>query len=140
MQKWKKRLILFILAFAVLWGILACTRYGEFTTYVPFSGRIFSVDPTRTDQIFVQSGNTGDQVFFETAEEREWIAQRLNNLRYSVWIPKIPLAMGGWSYRVAIEVNNAQYSYAFTERSMTVNGIVYILPGDQLDELRELVE
>ena len=140
MPKGKKILIVCLLVFVVLFGIFVFTRYSAFTTYVPLTGRIFSVDPQQAETIFVQNGTTGEQRLFETSEDKEMIAGQLNSLRYRFWIPTLPIAKGGWSYRIAIEADGKQYSYYFTDNDMTVNGIVYLLPGEQLTQLQQYVD
>lgn len=140
MKKSPKRLLLLLLAIALVWGAFACTRYSAFTTYVPFSGRIFAVEPAQADRMFVQNGTTGTQHFFESAEEKAEIARLLNELHYRFWLPALPIARGGWSWRVAIEAGGKQYSFTFGDGSMTVNGVVYILPDEQLDVLRQYAE
>lgn len=136
-KRWKRILLACVL---VLWALFAVTRFGAVTTYVPFSGRIFSIDSSDVNTIFIQNGTTGQQYFFETGEEKDQIAEYLNDLRYCAWIPTLPIAKGGWSYRVAMEADGSQYSCYFGNHHMTVNGILYIFPGDQLKALREYVE
>ena len=136
----KKVLLICILIFALLFGLFVVSRYGEFTTYLPFFGKVFSVDPEQVDALFIQNGTTGEQVFFETAEEKRMMAQELNSLRYLFWVPTIPVAKGGWSYRIAIEADGKQYSYYFSENDMIVNGITYVFTIDQMDALRQYVD
>lgn len=133
-KRWKQILLICILA---LWALFAVTRFGRFTTYLPFSGRLFAIDSTEVTTIFIQNGTTGQQHFFETEEEKAQIAETLNGLRYRAWVPTLPMAKGGWSYRVAIETENRQYSYTFGPNYMTVNGIAYFLPETQLATLME---
>ena len=136
-KRWKRVLLICILA---LWALFAVTRFGRFTTYLPFSGRLFAIDSTEVTTNFIQNGTTGQQHFFETEEEKTQIAEVLNGLRYRVWLPTIPIAKGGWSYRIAIETEDRQYSYSFGPRDMTVNGIIYWVPTEQLSQLMEYVE
>ena len=76
----------------------------------------------------------------ETAEERAHIAQQLESIRYRFWLPKLPLAAGGWSWRVVLESNGENRAYYFGKDHITVNGLVYFVQEEQLDELRAYVE
>lgn len=135
-KRWK---LIGLACVLILWALFAVTRFGPFTTYLPFSGRLFAVDTAKAETIFVQNGTTGQQHFFDTEEEMDQIAEQLNGLRYRVWIPRLPIATGGWSYRMAIETGDRQYSYTFGENYMIVNGIVYLIPAEQLQALRNYV-
>jgi len=136
MKKWKY----VVLVVVALFGLFTATRISPFTTYLPFSGKIFCVDAEDTDMIFVQNGTTGEQHFFETTEERAHIAQQLESIRYRFWLPKPPLAAGGWSWRVVLESNGENRTYYFGKDHITVNGLVYFVQEEQLDELRAYVE
>ena len=139
MRNRKKRLPWVCLILVSLWAAFALTRYSPFTTYIPLSGKLFAENVEDADVIFLQNGTTGEQYFFETAEEKAEIAEILNGLRYRFWIPDLPVARGGWSYRIAIETKTRQYSYSFGSNYLTVNGIIYFLPEGQLDVLTEYV-
>ena len=111
------------------------------TTYVPFSGRIFDFEVHEVSDLFLQNGTTG---FNTTEADAEAVTEALNSLRSRFWFPEIKLFQtGGWSYRVALVDNNVQKSYYFSDSLIpyiSVNGIIYILSGDQVAVLTDFVD
>ena len=136
MKKWKYVVLIAV----VLFGLFAATRITEFTTYFPLSGRIFSVDVGEAEAILIRNGTTGEDYSFESEEEQAVIIEKLEALKYRYWLPKLPIATGGWSWCVSFRTEDAFDSYMFGDDHITVNGLVYFVPAEQLDELRAYVE
>ncbi|WP_312939910.1 hypothetical protein [Oscillibacter sp.] len=101
------------------------TRFSVFTTYEPFSGKVFSIDVSTIESVKIRDGNTGDKVKFPEKGQVHSIITSLNNFRYDFCIPKIPIKTGGWSYKIDIESEDTIASYYFNDSWITVNGFVF---------------
>lgn len=120
--------------------VFAATRYSGYSTYVPFSGQIFSLKAGEVEGIRITNGSTG--VTREYAEREEGFGDQLdtlNFLRYWAWIPEIPVARGGYEYALWIQTGGESVSFLFTTRSILVRGVWYHIRGPQLGQLADLV-
>lgn len=119
--------------------LFVTTRYSTYTTYVPFTGRIFDIEPDEVRRIRVENGSSLVQVEFTTQEELEEICKVLNNLRYTRWFPDIPIPMGGWSRCVFLDTGNGTKFFEFTSKSLLSRGIWYRITPETLAPLLEYV-
>lgn len=136
----KKRFVVLII-FAVI-IVLGCilfvsTRYSTYTTYIPFSGRIFSITENEVSAIRIQQA--GDISDYSEQSDLQGIVETLNSFRYNYWIPDIPLEMQGWDYRIVIYNGDDSVSYYFGDKSITVNGIIYVCPEEYINQLKALL-
>ena len=136
----RKRVPPFLIIIIIVVTLFIATRYSAHTTYIPFTGKIFDIQPERYTEIDLQNGKSGEMKVYTTDEERSAIADTLNALRYRFWLPKIPIQTGGWQYRVILKIGDRYVDYLFTERTITVNGICYFVPEEQLESLIAPVE
>lgn len=137
----KKRVkVLIIVGGLFLFGFIlfAATRYSAYTTYVPFTGRIFSISEDKVDIVKIQSGGSGDFIDYSEQPEIQNFITELNGIRYKYWIPDIPLAMSGWNYRIVIYYGEESVSYYFGESHIKVRGIIYLCSDEFLSQLTAL--
>ncbi|WP_312637351.1 hypothetical protein [Oscillibacter sp.] len=125
----RKRYIIFLalggIAILGIYISFLATRFSVFTTYEPFSGKVFSINASTIESVKIRDGNTGDKVKFTEKEQVHSIITYLNNFRYDFCIPKIPIKTGGWSYKIDIESEDTIASYYFNDSWITVNGFVF---------------
>ena len=136
----RKKLIVAGIIIVALYLIFAVTRYSQYTTYIPFTGRIFDIDAGDLDGVTVRNGTTGESVYFETAEEIESIVCSINALRYKFWTPKAPGSRGGWSYGIKLGSGDEYEWFLFTENWIEAQGVLYYIRGDALRQFVDLVE
>ena len=140
----KKKLIIVLLVVLVLVAgsiVIRAINPDDNTTYVPFSGRIFDFEVHEVSDLFLQNGTTA----FNTAEaDAEAVCNALNGLRSRFWFPEVKLFQtGGWRYRAALIDGSVQKSFYFSDSPIpyiSVNGIIYILSGEQVDTLTAFVD
>ena len=139
----RKAIITLLVVLALVAGsiLIRVIRLDDNTTYVPFSGRIFDFQVHEVSDLFLQNVTTG----FQTTEaDTEAVCAALNGLRSRFWFPNLKFfATGGWSYRAALIDGSVQKSFYFNNGPIpyiSVNGIIYILSGEQADVLISFVE
>lgn len=130
----------FLTVVCILTAIFIVTRYSRYTTYIPFSGRIFDVTPEEVRKIRVANSDACIEVNFDTEEGLEEICDVLNSLRYRSWFPSIPIGMGGWSCGIFIYSENQHYFYQFGEEYLLCRGIWYKITPETLSPLLEYVK
>lgn len=139
----KKRLIILLVVILLIAVpiVVRIVNLDDNTTYIPFSGRIFDFEAQDVSDLFIQSGRTGDNT---TEADAEAVTEALNSLRSWFWFPELKLfETGGWEYRAALVDGNVQKSFYFNDAPIpyiSVNGIVYILSGEQVAVLTDFVD
>lgn len=141
MKKKRLTILLVVLALIAVPFVVRIISLDDNTTYVPFSGKIFDFEANEVSDLFLQNGTTG---FNTTEADVEAVAEALNSLRSRFWFPEIKLFQtGGWSYRAALVDGNVQKSFYFSDAPIpyiSVNGIIYILSGEQAETLTAFVD
>ena len=134
----KKRFVTVAIIILLLAGysIFVVTRFSVHTTYKPFSGQVFHIKNEGDLTIRLQNGTTGQIIECQNSESIQEIVEYLNSFRYRFWIPDLPIARGGWSYRVILSINDESVSYYFTNTAFKVRGIWFFGPNDYFYKLR----
>ena len=135
----RKRYRILIVLILFVQILFIVTRFNVFTTYIPFSGRIFLIDQAEIDEICVQSGLTGEVYYFSESQELDHACQLLNNLRYAYWYPDVSVPMGGWQYRVVIVGEDGGRSFHFGSDYIKVNGVIFQLRNEGMQDLLQYV-
>lgn len=137
-----KRFIILCVVLAIvllLYAVFVFTRFTTFTGYIPFTGRIFSIDKAELTEIMIANGVDINYVTVEDDEGLSELADTLNGLRYYVWLPDLTPPHGGWSYFMSLQDEAGKvYQFQFGENWVNVNRVIYFLRGDGLRELIEL--
>ncbi|MGI6182094.1 MAG: hypothetical protein ACOYIE_08460, partial [Agathobaculum sp.] len=106
----------------------------------PVFRRFFDFDANEVAYVMIQEGDSGDNVIYEAEPEKTQILQELNDLRYRYWLPKIPVAAGGWPFRVFVEFKNGDYeSFLFTDTVIYVRHIGYRVDRSRLSALKSYI-
>ena len=128
-----KKLIKNILVCLLVLGIVALyvfgnviPRFTKYTSYYPFSHRIFNLDPDEVEEIILQSG-LGNRVSYVYRHEIEDICEALNSARYSYSFPIIDIPSGGYEYGMVIYFFDGTGSgcIEYSDTGITVNNISY---------------
>lgn len=93
------------------------------------------MNPEEVDKIILDSGP--ENVGFTSAEEKRMAADIINNIRYYFLIPKLPIGMGGWTYRFQLVKSENIKSYYFGGSSIEINGFNYYCDLSELNKLME---
>ena len=137
-----KRFIILCVVLAIvllLYAVFVFTRFTTFTGYIPFTGRIFSIDKAELTEIMIANGVDINYVTVEDDEGLSELADTLNGLRYYAWLPDLSIPRGGWSYFISLQDEAGKvYQFQFGENWVNVNRVIYFLRGDGLRELIEL--
>ncbi|WP_312941017.1 hypothetical protein [Oscillibacter sp.] len=96
MKKKRVRTIALVLMATILlvggiYAVFVSTRFSTFTTYVPFSGQVFSISPDDIIEISIQNGSNGQTVSISNKSDQQDLLDKINGLRYNAWFPKIPV-------------------------------------------------
>ncbi|MBO5023151.1 MAG: hypothetical protein J6D11_02430 [Clostridia bacterium] len=145
-----KKLIKNILIWFLVLGIVALyifgnviPRFTKYTSFYPFSHRIFNLDPDEVEEIMLQSG-LGKRVSYVYRHEIEDICEALNSARYSHSFPIIDIPSGGYDYIMTIYFFDGTSSgcIEYYDTNISINNIVYTYNApvfkfltDPLDEL-----
>lgn len=128
-----KKLIKNILVCLLVLGIVALyvfgnviPRFTKYTSFYPFSHRIFNLDPDEVEEIILQSG-LGNRVSYVYRHEIEDICEALNSARYSYSFPIIDIPSGGYEYGMVIYFFDGTSSgwLEYSDTGITVNNISY---------------
>lgn len=123
----KKRVIalILLLVFLATYFPFVSTRFSNYSTYFPCSGRVFDLAPEDgVKQIRLQNGTTGNMVdYFAGEEDFDDLINHLNSFRYLWWVPQIPVAKGGYSYWMAMDINGETVDFEFDRNSILVRGV-----------------
>lgn len=123
-------IVLLLLFFA----LFPATQRSLLTTFVPFTGKLFDLNPEHPIMVQLQSGTTGQSITFTDPEQIREANDYLNGFRYVFWRPKL-LATSGWSYRVSL----GTLSYEFGENWIRVNNIIYYSAGGYFRQWTDLI-
>lgn len=163
----KKRRTVLILALAVTvlaaWGWYTyretvLSRPEAYTTFQPFSGKLFQLDPEKIDHIDIFNKNTEakptsyivDPLRYETEEDVKQISDFLNSFRYHFWMPgpkgvdAIKMITPTGSIRIYPKgIKPAYYKYKMMhcmirDNKMWVNGIWYFGSEEFFQKFDEL--
>ena len=140
---WEKYFALVTLFFLIVipFLIFALTRFGPFTTYVPFSGKVFQMDSASIESFSIRDGSTGTMINYETEEDINEMAEFLGAFRSDYWVPDIPIPRSGWSYAVVVfSKDGTSDSFEFTPYWIQVRGIQYHIHDAYFDGLIDMVE
>lgn len=136
----KRKLLLTLLAvLLVIYAPFVATRYTDNTWYVPFTGRVFRIDPDKVTCVRLQSGRSGEYIELDDVEAA---VETLNSFRYSRWSP-ILQKRGGWPYRVILYFGDpdalkpASVSFVFDESHVTVKGTLTVCYTGREDTFAE---
>lgn len=130
-----KEFLIFIIVILILLTILGFSRRSDYVVYEPFSRKLFYINPEEVDKIIL--GNGPENVGFTSAEEKRMAADIINNIRYYFLIPKLPIGMGGWTYRFQLVKGENIKSYYFGGSSIEINGFNYYCDLSELNKLME---
>ena len=128
-----KKLIKLILIWLLVLGIVALyvfgnviPRFTKYTSFYPFSHRIFNLDPDEVEEIILQSG-LGNRVSYVYRHEIEDICEALNSARYSYSFPIIDIPSGGYDYIMTIRFFDGTGSgcIEYSDTGITMNNISY---------------
>ena len=67
-----------IIGIIIVYLIFVISRFGEFTTYIPLSGKIFDVDKENVTMVMLQNGKTGETMYLKDRKMK--INQRVLNV------------------------------------------------------------
>lgn len=162
----KKRRTVLILALAVTvlaaWGWYTyretvLSRPEAYTTFQPFSGKLFQLDPEQIDHIEIFNKNTqsclesirSESLCYETEEDVKEISEFLNSFRYHFWMPgpkgveAMKMTSTGGINIYPKGVKPAYYKYKMMhcmirDNKMWVNGIWYFGSEEFFQKFEEL--
>ncbi len=130
----------FLAAVLLLYLIYVVTRFSSYSCYSPLSRRFFNFDAEQVAYVMLQEGETGGNVIYEEEQEKTEVLQQLNDLRYRYWLPEIPVAHGGWQFRVFVEFKNGDWeSFMFNRQAIYVRGVGYRVEEESLLALIERI-
>lgn len=130
MKPLHRLLLIFVVSIIGLyWSAVALALNTPYTSYVPFSGQVFSIDAASVDRAIIRSGSTGYSLEYP-AEEQQSLISLLNDFQYHCAIPGrgapgIPLAMGGWRYMIVLRSGEESASYEFGNSWVKIHSIYY---------------
>jgi len=136
----KKRVIVLIIIGALILSgciLFVSTRYSKYTTYVPFSGWIFSANTEQISKIRIQQ--QGDYKEYSGQQEINSIVEVLNDFRYDYWFPDIPIQRAGWNYQITIYNGDESVSYYFGDIYIHVRGVYYVCSEQYVNQLKEFL-
>ena len=118
----KKHWIIPVLVLALAYLIVFVpSRFSAYTTYIPFSGKVFQISADDVDTItFWKYGET---IVYTDSEDKAEIVNLLNGFRYWYWMPSLPVGMGGWTYMIDIDGDSKSENYVFGDSWIKVNGL-----------------
>ena len=128
-----KKLVKNILAWFLVLALVALyvfsnviPRFTKYTSYYPFSHRIFNIDPDDVEEIVLQSGH-GKRIYYSSREEVEDICKALNSARYRYSFPIIDIPSGGYEYIMTICFFDGTGSgwIEYSDTGITMNNISY---------------
>lgn len=107
--------------------IFAVTRFSDNTRYSPFARRVFYIDPQNTSQIRILSGTYGEGELYTSTEDIDKAVDVINNYRYIIGIPIIPIETGGYEYYLSVTAASGKTnSYRVSKNYVLVNGFVML--------------
>lgn len=143
-RAWKKHPVIVILSCIVLAGYLtfAFTRFSAYTTYAPFSGRVFDMKENDVKYIRITNGNTTQTINLEKEDAvTKEVIRSLNDFRYNFWLPIIPLGSVGYSYAFGIHMENGEYySHIISSNGVDVRGVWFHCSNESLQKLMDIVD
>lgn len=101
----KKKLWIVIGILALCYIIFVITRFSNYTTYLPFSRKLFCLESSDVKLIQITSGS-GESVQIKETEEIKDIVNLLNDMRYQYCCPILEIAKGGYPYIIRIETSD----------------------------------
>ena len=126
----------------IIYLLFVLTRLtGRFLTYIPFSGRIFSLQEGDAERISIEYGGSFIADYAD-AEAKKEIIEKLNAIRYSAWLPdpKVLFSAGGWTYRFRFWQGTEVISYEFGENWIRANGFLYLVSQSQMEVFIQAAE
>lgn len=128
-KKLIKLILIWLLVLAIVSYYIFCNvipRFTKYTSYYPFSHRIFNLDPDEVKEIRIQSG-LGKCIYYDLREEIEDICKALNSARYSYSFPIIDIPSGGYDYIMTIRFFDGTGSgcIEYSDTGITMNNISY---------------
>ena len=138
----KKRHIVVIAFVFAVYLCFALTRSSGHTQYIPFTGRVFSINSGEVGTIRIINGNTGKTIDYDLgdSENMNRIIAHLNSFRYRFWIPRPPIKFGGFSYSVIVRINGEMHHFMFSDNHIIVRGVYFFGPRNYFSELTNLVQ
>ena len=117
-------LVLALVALYVFGNVIP--RFTKYTSFYPFSHRIFNLDPDEVKEIRIQSG-LGKCIYYDLREEIEDICKALNSARYTYSFPIIDIPSGGYDYIMTIRFFDGTGSgcIEYSDTGITMNNISY---------------
>ena len=128
-KKLIKLILIWLLVLAIVSYYIFCNvipRFTKYTSYYPFSHRIFNLDPDEVKEIRIQSG-LGKCIYYDLREEIEDICKALNSARYTYSFPIIDIPSGGYEYIMKIYFTDGTSSgwLEYSDTGITMNNISY---------------
>ena len=148
-KKLVKNILAWFLVLALVALYIFCNvipRFTKYTSYYPFSHRIFNLDPDEVKEIRIQSG-LGKCIYYDLREEIEDICKALNSARYTYSFPIIDIPSGGYEYAMVIYFFDGTNSgwLGYSDTDITMNNIAYLYSApvfkfltDPLDALAKI--
>ncbi len=117
-------LVLGIVALYIFSNVIP--RFTKYTSFYPFSHRIFNLDPDEVEEIRLQSG-LGKYIYYDSRDEIEDICKALNSARYRYSFPIIDIPSGGYEYGMVIYFFDGTSSVwlEYSDKGITINNIAY---------------
>lgn len=138
----KKRYIVILSIFILLLAgylVFVATRFSEYTTYRPFSGRVFNITSENVKSVRIVNGNTGYIADYLDDESIRELVNYINKFRYQYWIPELPLKTGGYEYALWLSIDGEALYFKFTPDMILVRGVWYECSDQYLSKLADLV-
>lgn len=154
-KKRKKFLLVLLCILLVLYILFVATRFSPFTSYVPFSGRLFALEPEAVSTIEIRSINTGQWLQLkpagytwingeavDCAATLEETAALLNSFRYGFWLPNpfalLPLSDGAQDIYIKLE-SGESIICDFSENTVQFRGVIYFDRSGVMQRLFSLI-
>lgn len=119
--------------------LLMCTRFTACTKYIPFTGRVFFLDPAEVEQVTVENWDAGRrEATIQEKEDMERVIEQLNSFRFQWWHFDLPVATGGNNPVLRIETSGGSCEYELWDDGVKVNGLWYRGEKGFFQELAEL--
>ena len=118
-------------------------RMSPFTTYIPFTGRLWSMNAGDMESIELRSIHLDyEECVITDPEALEELCDLLNSFRYSVILPEflLPDYGGGDNHAIFTDGKTGKEEFiTFSERYVIFRDIRFYPRNDALDELMEFV-
>lgn len=135
----KKKYVVLLIILLAAYLLFAFTRQSEYSTYVPFSGKVFNIKREDVDAVCIFNGNQVISVDLDDDQQIQQVVELLNGLRYQFWIPVPPIGSSGYSYLLWLEIDGERIAFKFNKNQILVKNVWYFCGDHCLSALTDMV-